>query len=132
MCGNFASDAEFFTKAIVNGNVFQCINYRRKSRRKNYIVGTKTNLIFELAVFAVIHFQQCNDTCSITFGWKLANALVHSEAGCGILCSLIKKTVETCPVLEIIELGYIQDKFVVIEGQQEQFYCTLPNSIDRD
>ena len=132
MCGNFASDAKFFTKAIVNGNVFQCINYWRKSRRKNYIVGTKTNLIFELAVFAVIHFQQCNDTCSIAFGRQLANALVHSEAGCGILCSHIKKTVETCPVLEIIELGYIQDKFVVIEGQQEQFYCTLPNSIDRD
>lgn len=87
-------------------------------------------------MFAIIHFLQTDDVCNIAFGRqvKLANALVHSEPGCGILCTHIRKIVETCPVLEIVELENIQDKFAVIEtdNQQEQFYCKLPNIIDRD
>ena len=86
-------DAEFFTKAVVNGNIFHCINYKWKSRRKNYIVGTKNNLTFELVVFAIIRFEECGNPYSVAFGHqvRLVNALVHSDAELGSLCSHIKR-----------------------------------------
>jgi hypothetical protein len=36
--GNYV---EFFMKAIVNGNVYHCMKYKRQSRRKIDIIGTK-------------------------------------------------------------------------------------------
>ena len=55
---------------------------KRKSRRKNYIVGTKNNLTFELVVFAIIRFEECGNPYSVAFGHqvRLVNALVHSDA----------------------------------------------------
>ena len=129
------NDGEFFMKAIVKENVFHCTNYKRQSRRKNYVVGTKKNLVFELVVFALIRFQQCHDICSIAFGRevKLSDALVNYESGCGNLCSHIKKLEWTCDELKIVELGNIQDKFAAIDNVSDQyFYCKLPNIVDRD
>ena len=99
--------SEFFTKAVAKGNVFHCINYARQPRRKNYLVGTKDNLTFELVVFAIIRFEDCDNRFSVAFGRqvKLANALVHCEAECGALCSHIKRIVaKKDRVLEIVEL----------------------------
>ncbi len=129
-------DAEFFTKAVVNGNIFHCINYKRKSRRKNYIVETKNNLTFELVVFAIIRFEESGNPYSVAFGRqvRLVNALVHSDAELGSLCSHVKRKEETDSVLKIVKMSDIQEKFAVFadENQQEQFYCKLPNTVERD
>ena len=130
------NDGEFFTKAIVNGNVFHCTKYRRQSRRKNYIIGTKNYLTFELDVFVIIRFEGCDDISSIAFGreLQLSDALESFESGCGNLCSHIRKLQETSDALPIVELNTIQDKFAVIadDSEEEYFYCKLPNTVDRD
>lgn len=126
-------DAEFFTKAVVNGaSVLHCANYRRKSRRNNCIVEVK-NTIFELVVFAILRFSQ-GGICSVAFGRKVEvqNALTHTESECGTLCSHIKKIVQICPVLRAVELNKVT-KFAVIEGIDNGDFCIkLPNSHDRD
>ena len=61
-----ADDAELFTKAILNGTVLHCANYKRKSTRKNCIVEIE-NKIIELVVFPLLRFSESEDTCSIAF-----------------------------------------------------------------
>ena len=129
------SDGEFFTKAIVNGNVFHCTKYKRQSRRKNYVIGTKHCLTFKLEVFVLIRFEECDDVCSIAFGREvyLSDALVSYESGCGNLCSHIQKLQGTSDALAIVELDTIQDKFAIIADVNEDkyYYCKLPNTLDR-
>lgn len=130
------SDGEFFTKAIVNGNVFHCTKYKRQSRRKNYVIGTKDCLTFKLDVFVRIRFEECDDFCSVAFGREvyLSDALVSYESGCGKLCSHIQKVQGTSDALAIVKLDTIQDKFAIIAdvSGEKNLYCKLPNTLDRD
>ena len=125
-------DAEFFTKAIVDGRVLHCVNYRRKSRRKNSIVEIN-NKIIELIVFAIIRFNDASQ-CSIAFGREVQvqNAITHTGPRCGVLCSHVKRIAQTCSVLKAVELTNI-GKLAVIEGVDNKDFCIkLPNNCERD
>ena len=79
-------------KAIVNGSVLHCVNYRRKSRRKNCIVGID-NTVIELIVSVVIQFTESD--VHIAFGRevKVQNVITHT-AWYGSLCGHVKKIVK--------------------------------------
>ena len=123
--------AEFFTKAVVMGNVFHCQNYTRNSRKKNSIVGLKNGNVVELVVFALIESGTC-----IAFA-KSVNYVRHwlyADRECGHLCDHIKKVAGMESALEVIELTDICDKYAMIDNYNatSTFLAKLPNMIDRD
>ena len=76
----------------------------------------------------MLRFQQSQDLFSIAFGreMKLSNALGNNS------CCHIKKHEETCDEMQIVELHTIQDKFSSISYEEGDFYCKLPNIVERD
>ena len=46
--------AEFFTEAVVDGQVVHCEKYERSSRRKNSVVGLTDGTVVKLEVFVVV------------------------------------------------------------------------------
>lgn len=124
-------DGEFFTKAVVNGNLFHCLNYTRDSRKKNYIVGLRNGSIVELVVFAIIQNTIC---IAFARGVKSERYWLYADDNeCGHLCNHIKKVVGVETALEIVELTNIIDKYAVIDDRDKStFIAKLPNMVDRD
>ena len=62
------------------------------------------------------------------------NPLVNSDAELSSLCNHVTRKKEIDFVLKIVKMSDIQEKFAVFadENQQEQFYCKLPNTVERD
>ena len=133
---NDNANAEFFTKAVVNGNVFHCQNYSRNSRRRNSIVGLVNGTTVELVVFVVI-----GDSTCFAFAKPLnleRPSWLFADGECGHLCSHIRIVCGVESALQIIKLNDIIDKYAFIHSVNEHsalsdtFICKLPNVIDRD
>lgn len=129
---NDAHQAEFFTKAIVDGKVLHCQQYTRTSRRKNSIVGLLDGTVVELKVFVVVE-ELCFAFARLVYlnrpSW------LKTSGECGRLCGHVWKVSETEPALKIVRLGDISNKFVVISDQHmsvNDIICQLPNTVDRD
>ena len=109
---NCHEHAEFFTKAVVNGNVFHCQNYSRNTRRKSSIVGLVNGTTVEFFVFVII----CDSTC-FAFAKPVNLERLpwpYTDGECGRLCHDIRRVCGVEPALQIVHLSDITDKYALL------------------
>ena len=122
--------AEFFLKAVIKGQVVHCEEYKRSSRRKNSIVGLSDGTIVQLQVFVVVGglpFVFARVVNVTRPSW------LRRDVEAGLVCSHLYKVLDIEPVLQIVMLNNISNKFVVFtENNVNTFVSQVPNTFDRD